>query len=358
MILATKPYLPEVSKYKKYIDDIFTSGWITNNGNLSVSLEEKLRNFLEVDHLSVVSNGTVAIQMAIKALDLKGEIITTPFSYVATTSSIVWENCQPIFVDIKPNDFTIDTGKIEAAITSKTTAILATHVFGYPCEVEKIEQIAKKHNLKVIYDAAHAFGVKVNGVSVLNYGDVSTLSFHATKLFHTVEGGAVIATNKEVAGVLEYQRRFGHDGPYKFHGLGINAKLSEIHAAMGLCVLEDIEGILKARKRQWLYYFEKLKHLNVSLLEVDDFVEYNYAYFPIVFENEQKLLEILDLLAKEDIFPRRYFYPSLNTLNYVKYQEAPVSESITKRILCLPLFHDLEQETQNIIIKTICSTVK
>lgn len=353
MILATKPYLPDVKVYKEYIDDIFSSGWITNNGNYSVSLEQKLKTFLSIEHLSVVSNGTIAIQMAIKALELKGEIITTPFSYVATTSSIVWENCTPIFVDINPDNFTIDADKIEASITKDTSAILVTHVFGYPCDVEKIEQIADKHKLKVIYDAAHAFAVKVNGKSVLNYGDVSTLSFHATKLFHTVEGGAVIATNKEVARVLEYQRRFGHDGPYKFHGLGINAKLSEIHAAMGLCVLEDIEGILKVRKRQWLYYAYELKNMNVSILEIAENVEYNYAYFPVVFKSETILTRVMEELEKSDIFPRRYFYPSLNTLNYVKYQPTPISESIAQRILCLPLFHDLEKATQDTIVETI-----
>jgi dTDP-4-amino-4,6-dideoxygalactose transaminase len=358
MILATKPYFPPKEKYLSYIEEVYRTGWLTNNGVFAVDLEKKLKNYLKVDYLSVLTNGTVAIQMAIKTLSLKGEIITTPFSYVATTSSIVWENCEPIFVDIKPSDFTIDPNKIEAAITSKTTAILATHVFGYPCEVEKIEQIAKKHNLKIIYDAAHAFGVKVNGISVLNYGDISTLSFHATKLFHTVEGGAVIATKKEVADVLEYQRRFGHDGPYKFHGLGINAKLSEIHAAMGHCVLDDIDSILAKRKSQWLYYFEQLQNLNVHLLQVENQVKYNYAYFPIVFQSEDILLKILQALELKNIFPRRYFYPSLNTINYVKYQSMPISESIASKVMCLPLFHDLEVETQNIIINTICSSVK
>jgi dTDP-4-amino-4,6-dideoxygalactose transaminase len=353
MILATKPYFPPKEKYLSYIEEIYRTGWLTNNGVFAVSLEKRLKEYLNVNHFSILSNGTIAIQMAIKTLELKGEIITTPFSYVATTSCIVWENCKPIFVDIKSSDFTIDADKIEAAITPQTSAILATHVFGYPCEVEKIEAIAKKHQLKVIYDAAHAFGVKVNGTSVLNFGDISTLSFHATKLFHTVEGGAVIATNAEDAKVLEYQRRFGHDGPYKFHGVGINAKISEIHAAMGHCVLDDIEIILAGRKKQWVYYFNQLQKLPVSLLEVAENITYNYSYFPIVFESEAILLAILKQLETVDIFPRRYFYPSLNTVNYVEYQPMPISESKTSRIMCLPLFDDLEVATQNIIIDTI-----
>jgi dTDP-4-amino-4,6-dideoxygalactose transaminase len=353
MILATKPYFPPKEKYLSYIEEIYRTGWLTNNGVFAVDLENKLKDYLKVDYLSVLTNGTVAIQMAIKTLALKGEIITTPFSYVATTSSIVWESCKPIFVDIKSSDFTIDADKIEDAITPQTSAILATHVFGYPCDVEQIEAIAQKHRLKVIYDAAHAFGVEVKGTSVLNYGDISTLSFHATKLFHTVEGGAVIATNAEDARVLEYQRRFGHDGPYKFHGLGINAKLSEIHAAMGHCVLDDIESILEKRKTQWLYYFAQLQALNVDLLVVESHIQYNYAYFPIVFQSEAILLKILQTLELKDIFPRRYFYPSLNTVNYVEYQSMPISESIASRVMCLPLFDDLELSTQDIIVDAI-----
>src|SRR5689334_14362011 len=220
MIPVTKPFLPPIQEYEQYLQDIWKRNWLTNNGPLVNELELRLKDFLGLKHLLFVTNGTIAIQLAIKALDLRGEIITTPFSYVATTSSIVWENARPVFVDINPADFTIDASRIEASITEHTVAILATHVYGIPCDVEEIERIAKKHKLRIIYDAAHAFAVKYKGKSLCSYGDVSTISFHATKLFHTIEGGGVFTSDNDLAHKIAYMRNFGHKGQEEFWGVG------------------------------------------------------------------------------------------------------------------------------------------
>src|SRR5690554_7951083 len=234
MILVTKPFLPPQEEYQHYLNKIWQSGWLTNMGPLSKVLEKHLSEFLRVENILFVTNGTIALQMAIKALELKGEVITTPFSFVATTSSIVWEGCTPVFVDIDPNSLNIDANKIEAAITPNTSAILATHVYGNPCDVKAIEAIAKKYNLKVIYDAAHAFGVEVYGKSIFEYGDISICSLHATKLYHSTEGGLIFAKDAAVHRKLTYIRNFGISGFYEFAELGINGKNSEYHAAMGL----------------------------------------------------------------------------------------------------------------------------
>lgn len=350
MINVSQPFLPPLESYQKEVEGIFSRHYLTNFGPLVLDLEEKLSRYLGVEHFFLVTNGTVAIQLAIKALDLKGEIITTPFSYVATTSSICWENCQPIFADISPKTLNIDPETIEPLITEKTSGILATHVFGYPCEYEKIEKIALKHKLKVIYDGAHAFGTKLNSKSSLDYGDVSTLSFHSTKLFHTIEGGAVISKDKAVHEKLRLLRNFGHTSPTTFGGLGINAKMNEFTSAMGLCNLKFIDQILEVRKNQWLFYKQNIHHPQMSYPIYDlEGISYNYAYFPIILESETQLLKLVDIMYKSGINPRRYFYPSLNTLSYVKYTFCPVSEDISKRILCLPLYHTLTKENQSLI---------
>src|SRR5690554_5232433 len=248
MILVTKPFLPPQEEYQHYLNKIWQSGWLTNMGPLSVELEKRLAIHLKVKNLLFVTNGTIALQMAIKALELKGEVITTPFSFVATTSSIVWEGCTPVFVDIDPNSLNIDANKIEAAITPNTSAILATHVYGNPCDVLAIEKIAKKHNLKVIYDGAHAFGVEVYGKSIFEYGDISICSLHATKLYHSIEGGLIITKDPELLRKLAFIRNFGFNGPEAFAELGINGKNSEFHAAMGLANFEYIDAIHKKRK--------------------------------------------------------------------------------------------------------------
>lgn len=353
MININKPFLPAVEEYEKLIKGIWTRNWLTNNGPLVNELELQLKKYLDVPHLLYISNGTVALQIAIKALELKGQIITTPFSFVATTSSIVWEGCEPIFVDIDAESLNIDPTKIEQAITPATSAILATHVYGNPCDIDAIEAIAKKHNLKVIYDAAHCFGSKYKGKSVFSYGDITTTSFHATKLFHTTEGGAVFTNSPELLAKMDLLRNFGHNGPVDFGGIGINAKNSEFHAAMGLANFPHIESILQSRKRQSGRYDSALKGLKVKKIRLTENSVFNYAYYPILFQSEEALLKAVSLMNANRIFPRRYFYPSLNKLNYVKPQEAPVTEEISRRVLCLPLFFDLSDEEIDFICRIL-----
>ena len=352
MIPVTKPFLPPKATYQRYIDDIWERNWLTNNGPLVNELELQLKEYLALDHLLFVSNGTIALQLAIKALNLKGEIITTPFSYVATTGSIVWEGCQPVYVDILPGKLTIDPDKIEAAITPNTAAILATHVYGIPCEVDAIQQLATKYNLKVIYDGAHAFGVKVKGKSIFEYGDISTTSFHATKLFHTVEGGAVFTKSAELTKKLALLRNFGHSGPYEFDGTGINGKNSEFHAAMGLSVLPHLSEILANRKQQSELYKKLLKGLEISYPTCDQIEAYNYSYFPIIFPSEAILEKAMEALEANGIASRRYFYPSLNKLDD-QASSCPISEDLSSRIVCLPLYYSLTAEEQRMIARIL-----
>jgi len=338
MIHVTKTFLPPQEEYNAILKRAWDNGWLTNRGELVLELESKLKDFLGVKNVIAMTNGTLPIQIAIKALGLKGEIITTPFSYVATTSSILWEGCTPVFVDIHPEYLTIDETKIEAAITEHTSGILATHVYGNPCNVEVIEQIAKKYHLKVIYDAAHCFGVRYKGQSIFNYGDISTCSFHATKVFHSGEGGAVFCKDKEMLDTLFYHHNFGHKGKEDFQGIGINAKMSELHAAMGLSVLPHMPTILSERKKVVESYNELLNFSNFEKISIREGTNWNYSYYPVVFNSEEVLLNVIDLLNKEGIFPRRYFYPSLNTLPYIKPYKCEISESISSKVLCLPLY--------------------
>ncbi len=353
MINVTKPYLPPKEEFDALINKIWERNWLTNDGPLVNELESSLKQYLGTKNLLFTSNGTIALQMAIKALALHGEIITTPFSYVATTSSIVWENCKPVFVDIDKENFNIDTTKIENAITEKTSAILATHVFGNPCDIGQIEQIANKHNLKVIYDAAHCFGVNYKGKSILSYGDISTISFHATKLFHTIEGGAVCTNSDKLNYRLSKMRNFGHNGEAVFDGVGINAKNSEFHAAMGLANLKHINTILEKRKQQYLFYKQKLNKAEFVFQKIAAQTDYNYAYFPLVFTSQKQLLKTKKVLENNNIFPRRYFYPSLSALAYVDKYKTPISDDIASRILCLPIYHTLSVEEQNMICNLI-----
>jgi dTDP-4-amino-4,6-dideoxygalactose transaminase len=352
MINVTKTFLPPFEEYAAQLKRAWDKAWITNNGTLALELEGLLNNYLQTNNLLYASNGTIVLQIALKALDITGEVITTPFSYVATTTSILWENCTPIFVDIRNDNFCIDENKIEAAITEKTQAILATHVYGHPCNIDAIEKIAVKHNLKVIYDAAHAFGTKYKGQSVFNYGDVSTCSFHATKVFHSGEGGCMVANDPAIAERMMMYRQFGHIGD-TYYSMGINAKNSEMHAAMGLCNLKYIDEILKSRKESWLMYADGLRDHGLQLLEIDPDVDYNYAYFPVIFNSEAELLAVVKDLNAQEIMPRRYFNPALNTLHYVNYQPCPIAESIASRVLCLPLYHDLEAADIDRIINIV-----
>jgi len=353
MINVTKTFLPPIEEYNKYVKDIFNRAWITNHGPVLNELELKLKEWLDIKHLLFITNGTVAIQIAIKALNLKGDIITTPFSYVATTSSIVWENCNPVFADVNEDDFNIDPSLIEKLITPTTTAILTTHVYGNASRIDEIKRIADKHNLKVIYDAAHCFGTKYKGKTIFSYGDISTSSFHATKLFHTAEGGGVFTSDPELLRKMSLLRNFGHTSPVTFEGVGINAKNSEFHAAMGLCNLKYIDQILDVRKRQWLYYEKQLKGLNVKFLNINPDCEFNYAYFPIVFKTEESLDKSIQTLNNNYVYPRRYFYPALSTLDYVKGGSCPIAEDLAKKVICLPLYHDLTVEEQDMICRIL-----
>jgi dTDP-4-amino-4,6-dideoxygalactose transaminase len=352
MIPVTQPFLPPQEEYEKYLDGIWKRNWLTNMGPLASQLEMELKDHLKLQHLLFVTNGTVAIQMAIKALELTGEIITTPFSFIATTSTIVWEGCTPIFVDIDPKSLCIDPKKIEEAITENTQAILATHVYGNPCDVDAIQTIAKKHNLKVIYDAAHAFGVEVNGRSIFEYGDISTCSLHATKLYHTIEGGLLVTKDSDLLKKLASIRNFGISGFDSFSDLGINGKNSEFHAAMGLANLKYIEQIHKKRKALATLYDEKLKNLKaVKPLWHSNATE-NYPYYPIVLESEDLLLKLKQEMDKQEIFTRRYFYPSLaSAVPYLPKLELPITEDIAKRSLCLPLYYDLTFEEVELIAR-------
>ena len=345
MINVTQSFLPPINEYSQILQKSWDKKWITNRGELILELENKLKNFLGIENITITTNGTLPLQIAIKTLDLKGEIITTPFSYIASSSVISWENCTPIYADIHPEYLTIDERKIEEKITDKTVAILATHVFGNPCNVKEIEKIAQKYNLKIIYDAAHCFGVKYDGKSIFNYGDVSTCSFHATKIFHTGEGGCMITTNKELHEKLFYHHNFGHNGPENFHGIGINAKTSELQAALGLAVFNHLDEIFDGRKKAVEMYNQRLDFSKIQKMKLRENTKWNYHYYPAIFESEEILLKVKEALNKEDIFPRRYFYPSLNTIKYLNGEAMPISESISKRILCLPLFTELQTET-------------
>lgn len=357
MINVTKTYLPNKEKYKKYIDEIYENGWLTNNGPLVQRLEKRLAKYLGVKNIVLVSNGTVALEIAYRTLDIRGFAITTPFSFVATTSSLVTNNILPIFADIDQNSFNLDPKNIEKLITPNTSAILPVHVFGNACEVEEIGQIAKKHNLKVIYDAAHAFNVKYKDQSVLNYGDISTLSFHSTKLFHSIEGGALIINDDELVQKARYLINFGIKNAEEIPHLGTNAKMNEFEAAMGLCVLDDIEDIKQKRKDILETYRSELNGL-VEFQEQNENATENYSYFPVIFENEEQLLKVQKALNEKDIFPRRYFYPSLDTLEYIEpKQECKISRDISKKILCLPIYAELEKDVQEEIIKIIKDTI-
>lgn len=342
MIPISKPFLPPLEEYNSVIKEVWDNYWLTNVGPISIKLEANLEKHLKVKNLLFVTNGTIALQIAIKALEIKGEIITTPFSFIATTSSIVWEGCTPIFVDINKHDLNIDPEKIEEAITPNTKAIIATHVYGNPCDVVKIEKIAKKYNLKVIYDGAHAFDVKINGKSIFLYGDISTCSLHASKIYHSIEGGFVVVNNTEFIERVVKSRNFGFESTESFSHLGINGKNSEFHAAMGLVNIKYINQIHEKRKLLVDTYDTLLSNFGATQPIWASNSNNNYAYYPLIFESEEMLLKCAEYLKSYDIFTRRYFYPSLsNSLPYVQYKNMPVTEEVAKKVLCLPLYYEL-----------------
>lgn len=343
MIYVTKSYLPDLAEYTRLLEGVWERVHLTNDGPLVQQLEAELAEFLGVKHLFFASNGTIVLQMALKALGITGEVITTPFSYCATTNAIVWEGATPVFADIDPATLCIDATKIEALITERTQAIMATHVYGNACDVQALERIAQKHNLKVIYDAAHTFGATLHGRSLMSYGDVATCSFHATKVYHTVEGGCLVTNDDALADDIRYMRSFGHrNDDYKM--VGVNAKNSEFHAAMGLCNLPRVPQLIQQRKDVSGWYDERLDFGKISRPALAEGIVYNYAYYPILLQSEERLLAVMDALKAAEVLPRRYFYPSLNTLPFLgTTQPCPVSEGVALRALCLPLYPSLPQ---------------
>lgn len=354
MINVTQTFLPPLEEYVEQLKKIWDSGQVTNNGPLVRELEHKLKEYLQVKHLFLTANGTMALQIAIRAAGIRKKVITTPFSYVATTGSLLWEHCTPVFVDVDPANYCINPSLIEEAIDEETEAILAVHVYGRACDVKSITEIASRHDLKVIYDAAHAMGSVLDDKPLASYGDMAALSFHATKLFHTIEGGAVVTDDDELAKKIRLYRAFGHIGD-EYFSLGINAKNSELHAAMGLCVLPRIGEFIDLRKNLFNNYNQLLAGLPLKLpADSEPGFNYNYAYYPVIFDSEEHLVACQAALEQNKIFPRRYFYPPLNQLPYFKGESCPVAESVSSRVLCLPLSHKVDDEIQ----KQIASIIK
>jgi len=352
MIPVTKPYLPNREKLNQYIDGIYERGWLTNNGPLLQELTARLEKHLGVENLLLVSNGTLALQIAYRVLGITPdnrindvpEAITTPFTFVATASSLKWEGITPVFADIDPDTWCLKPENIKPAITSQTKAIVPVHVFGNACDVDAIDEIAKEYDLKVIYDAAHAFGVEYKGKSLLSYGDAATLSFHATKLFHTVEGGAIVFKHREDLEKAKKLISFGMSGPETIDEVGINAKMNEIQAAMGLCVLDEISEVHDSRRTIWNSYKEALTG-QVVFQSWEESARNNFSYFPILLKSEEQVLKVQSALAKKNIHARRYFYPSLNNVKaFDAQEEMPISESVASKILCLPLYPTLNNE--------------
>lgn len=354
-IHVTMPTLAPLSEYSEILKGIWERGILTHNGPLVQEFESKIANKLSINYFTAVSNGTIAIQMAIKALGLKGEIITTPFTWIATISAIQWEGCEPIFCDIDPKTLNIDVTKIESFITENTVAILPVHVFGNPCDVEEINRIAEKYNLKVIYDGAHAIGSTFKNKSIFEFGDISTTSLHATKLLNTAEGGGCITSNLKLHQKVQRIRFFGHsDDKSDIIEEGFNGKMTEIHAALGLANLNYYDDVLLDRKNKYSFYKSNLIHLEKISFQEIKHGETNYSYFPIIFETEDLLNKVLLVLNENFIYPRRYFYPSVNTfIQIMKYQHMPISENISRRILCLPLYYDLDIK----VIQFICNKI-
>jgi len=357
MINVTKTYLPPLEEYIEQLRKIWESGHVTNNGPLLLDLEEQLKQFLGVKHLFLTANGTLGLQIALKALEVTGRVITTPFSYVATTGSLLWEQCTPVFADINESDFCIDPNRVESLLDEHTQAILAVHVYGYSCDVHALADLGERYSIPIIYDAAHAFGARLGENSLASYGDVSVLSFHATKLFHTVEGGAVITNDDNVARKIRLFRAFGHIGD-EYFTIGINAKNSELHAAMGLCTLPHVQEMIEMRHRLSDAYDKLFSGLPVARpRSAEKDLIYNYAYYPVVFPNEAILLTAQSVLQSNGVIPRRYFYPSLNQLPYRHGEKCPVAEDLSPRVLCLPLSHQVTPEIQRTIANIIKESI-
>lgn len=359
-ILVTQPFLPPLEEFQVYLKQIWESKWLTNNGKFHQDLEKALCEYLGVKYISLFANGTLALITAIQALKISGEVITTPYSFVATTHSLWWNNIKPVFVDIEPNTLNLDPDKIEAAITPKTTAIMPVHVYGNPCNVQRIKEIADTYGLKVIYDAAHTFGVTINNNSVLNFGDLSVMSFHATKVYNTFEGGAIVCHDAATKKRIDNLKNFGFVNETTVVTPGINAKMNEVQAAMGLLQLKYIDGNIEKRKHIAETYREKLKEINgLTFLEDMPDVKHCYSYFPILVDKNKfgkTRDELYEELKKNNIYGRRYFYPLISqfptyhSLESAQPGKMPIAEKITEQVICLPIYSELEV----IEVKRIC----
>lgn len=341
-IFVTQPSLAPLEEYNEFLKGVWNRGILTHNGPLVQQFENELIDKLKLPNFTAVSNGTIALQMAIKALNLQGEIITTPFTWIATVSAIKWEGCTPVFCDIDPGTLNIDPSKIESLINDNTVAIMPVHVFGNPCDVDVIGEIARKHGLKIIYDAAHAIGSTYQDRSLLEFGDISATSLHATKLLNTAEGGGCITKDLAIYEKLKKIRFFGHNEDKDIELDGFNGKMTEVHAALGLANLKYFDDVLGDRKKKYFMYKELLGSSDRASFQRLVAGESNYSYFPIIFDSETILQTVIDGLVQSNIFPRRYFYPSVNTFTrIVSYQQCEISEDISSRILCLPHYYKL-----------------
>lgn len=359
-ITVTKPSLPPLEEFIPYLESIWKSQNLTNNGEFHKQLEKELAEYLGVKYLSLFTNGTLALLTALQTLKISGEVITTPYSFVATTHSLHWNGIKPVFVDIEPNYCNLDAEKIEAAITPQTTAILPVHVYGNPCNVDKIKEIADNYGLKVIYDACHAFGVKINNNSVLNYGDLSILSFHATKVFTTFEGGAIVCHDETTKRRIDFLKNFGFANETTVVGPGINAKMNEFQAALGVLQLKYVDKAISERRRIVELYRKELAGLDgVRFMDDIEGVTHNYPYFPIFIDNEKfgkTRDEVYEKLKENNIYARRYFYPLISQfptyrgLESAKSENLPTAERIAEEVLCLPVYSDMEiRFVENII---------
>ena len=364
-IYVTKPTLPEFEKITPLLKSIWDSGVLSNFGDFHKRFSAKLLSYLGLDYVNLFSNGTMALVLALQALEIKGEVITTPFTFAATSHAIYWNSCTPVFCDIDPETLCLDPQKIEDLITTNTTAILPVHVYGIPCDVGAIREIAKKHNLKVIYDAAHTFGVKVNNKSLFSYGDASIASFHATKIFNTFEGGAVFSDDVDLHSQIRYLKNFGIKDETIIVMPGINSKMNEFQAALGILQLDEIDNNIAASKEKFDIYYEALKEIDgirVVHPEFKDGFEWNYSYFPILIDEKEFGLSRDDLYSTfkaKNIFARRYFYPLLSSLDCYKdmpgaeESNLPVANAIASKVLCLPIYPDLSTDEQKLIISIL-----
>ncbi len=363
-IFVTRPSLPPLEEFIPYLEKIWNNKILTNNGPFHQQLEAELCNYLGVKYISLFCNGTIALITALQALQIKGEVITTPYSFVASTHALWWNNIKPVFVDIEPDFFTLNPAKIEAAITHNTTAILPVHVYGNPCKMEEIQKIADKYGLKVIYDACHTFGVKLGGEPILNFGDLSVMSFHATKVFNTFEGGAIVCHDETMKKHIDNLKNFGFAGETKVLAPGINAKMNEVQAAMGLLQLKTIDNTIEIRKQIAEQYRNELEGIEgLKFLQNINDVKHCYSYFPILIDKEKYCKtrdQVYEALKKQNIFGRRYFYPLISQfptycdLESAKSENLPIAEKITQEVICLPIFKELENST----ISQICNIIR